>query len=143
MLSRRSPDAVIEPSGNASAAATDSRSGVSALMSPRAGRFPCIVCRRLNLSNSIKPPGVCFDRPASLCTEHSLAVLLITWLAWDWSADLDLSGTANQIRRGACRMMRIVEAGKGRADRPGVFEIPSGTRRPNQARHAMEITTDS
>jgi hypothetical protein len=36
--SRRRPDAVIEPSGNASAAATESRSGVSGLISSRGGK---------------------------------------------------------------------------------------------------------
>lgn len=37
MLSRRRPEAVIEPSGKKSAAATDKRSGVSGVISSRLG----------------------------------------------------------------------------------------------------------
>ncbi len=43
LASRRSPEAVIDPSGKAKAVATLSRSGVSGLISSRDGRVVCFI----------------------------------------------------------------------------------------------------
>jgi hypothetical protein len=54
LASRRSPLSVIEPSGYASAAATDNRSGVSAVMLSREGRDFCIGRNRTSQLVSVR-----------------------------------------------------------------------------------------